>query len=71
METNVRFYRRRATEELAVAQRAVTPAARDRRIILARGFLRRLDDDEAQAMLFEAGVIDPPPAAARKVAVTA
>lgn len=56
MEPDVRYYRRRATEELAAAQRAVTEAARDRRIHLARGFLRRLDEDEAQAMLFDFGV---------------
>lgn len=58
MEPDARYYRRRATEELAAAQRAVTPAARDRRIHLAQGFLRRLDDQEAQDLLFDWGLID-------------
>ena len=58
MEPDVRFYRRRASEELAAARRAVTPAARDRRIQLARAFLSRLKSDEADDMLFEWGIID-------------
>ena len=58
MEPDARFYRRRAYEELAAAQRAVTPEARDRRILLARSFLSRLKSDEANDMLFEWGVID-------------
>ena len=56
MEPDTRFYRRRATEELAAAQRAVTPAARDRRIQLARAFLSRLKPKEADEMLFEWGI---------------
>jgi len=43
VESDDRFYRRRATEELAAANRAVTEAARDRRIQLAQSFLSRLD----------------------------
>ena len=58
MEPDARFYRRRASEELAAARRAVTPAARDRRILLARSFLSRLKSDEADDMLFEWGIID-------------
>ena len=58
MEPDARFYRRRASEELAAAQRAVTPEARDRRIQLARSFLSRLKSDEAKLMLFEWGVVD-------------
>jgi len=58
MESNARFYRRRATEELAAAQRAVTPAARDRRIQLAQMFLRRLDNEEAQDLMFDWGIAD-------------
>ena len=42
MESDVRFYRRRANEELAAAGRAITPAARDRRMQLADAFLERL-----------------------------
>ena len=56
MEPDARFYRRRASEELAAAQRAVTAAARDRRIELARSFLARLGPHEANDMLFEWGI---------------
>jgi hypothetical protein len=42
VESDVRFYRRRASEELAAASRAVTEAARDRRMIMAGIFLDRL-----------------------------
>ena len=42
MESDVRFYRRRASEELAAAGRAVTDAARERRMIMAGIFLDRL-----------------------------
>ncbi len=42
MESDVRFYRRRASEELAAASRAVTQAARERRMIMAETFLDRL-----------------------------
>ena len=46
MESDVRFYRRRATEELAAANRAVTQAARERRMQLADAFLQRLKELE-------------------------
>ena len=52
MESDERFYRRRATEELTAANRAVTEAARERRLQLAQSFLDRLDGS-AEAMLFE------------------
>ncbi|HVE00104.1 MAG TPA: hypothetical protein VNB78_00225 [Sphingomicrobium sp.] len=42
MESDARFYKRRASEEMAAAGRAVTEAARQRRIILAEAFLARL-----------------------------
>ena len=42
MESDMRFYRRRASEELAAASRAVTEAARERRMMLAGLFLERL-----------------------------
>ena len=42
MESDVRFYRRRANEEIAAANRAVTAAARERRMQLADCFLQRL-----------------------------
>ena len=42
MESDIRFYRRRAHEELAAANRAVTESARERRMILAGVFFERL-----------------------------
>lgn len=42
MESNARFFRRRANEELAAAGRAVTEAGRERRMVLAGIFLERL-----------------------------
>jgi hypothetical protein len=42
MESNERYYRRRAAEELAAARRAVTPAARSRRMTLVQSYLDRL-----------------------------
>jgi hypothetical protein len=42
MEPDARYFRRRANEELAAANRAVTPAARERRMQLAGIFLERL-----------------------------
>ena len=42
MESDIRYYRRRANEELAAAGRAVTVAARERRMQLADIFLERL-----------------------------
>ena len=48
-ESDVRFYRRRANEEMAAAERAVTPEARDRRMQLAGAFLERLKDLESRS----------------------
>ena len=42
MEPDARYFRRRANEELAAANRAVTQAARERRMQLASIFLERL-----------------------------
>lgn len=42
VESDIRFYRRRASEELAAAGRAITQSARERRMILAGVFLERL-----------------------------
>ena len=42
MESDLRFYQRRAAEERAAAQRALTPAARERRLSLAESFQRRV-----------------------------
>jgi hypothetical protein len=43
MESDERYFGRRAQEELAAAKRAVTPAARDRRMQLAQAFFQRLE----------------------------
>lgn len=42
METDIRYYRRRACEEMSAASRAVTSAARDRRLHLVGIYLERL-----------------------------
>jgi hypothetical protein len=47
VETDQRYFRRRASEELAAARRAVTDAARERRLMLADSFLARLETVEA------------------------
>ena len=43
METDIRYYRRRAYEEMSAASRAVTSAARDRRLQLVSLYLERLE----------------------------
>ena len=42
METDIRYYRRRACEEMSAASRAVTPQARERRLYLVNVYLDRL-----------------------------
>lgn len=42
METEIRYYRRRACEEMSAANRAVTAAARERRLYLVNAYLERL-----------------------------
>lgn len=42
METDIRYYRRRAYEEMNAASRAVTPEARQRRLQLVDLFVERL-----------------------------
>ena len=42
MESDARFYRRRACEEMSAASRAVTTAARERRLQLVDLYLQRL-----------------------------
>ena len=50
MESDARYYRRRAYEELSAADRAVTPAARDRRLELVGLYLDKLRElDEPSA----------------------
>ena len=52
VESDARFYRRRANEEIAAAGRAVTEAARERRMVLAGIFLDRLKSIEASELDF-------------------
>ena len=47
METDIRYYRRRACEELSAASRAVTPAARERRLQLVDIYLDHLSSMNA------------------------
>jgi len=42
VESDIRYYRRRACEEMAAATRAVTEAARDRRLQLVDMYLQHL-----------------------------
>ena len=60
MESDVRFFRRRANEELAAAGRAVTEAARARRLVLAEAFLERLRAVEATATATELDTMSQP-----------
>ena len=53
MEPDERYFRRRASEELAAARRAVTDAARERRLMLADSFLERLRSVEAGCVVVE------------------
>ncbi len=55
MESNALYFRRRATEELAAAHRAVTTAARDRHVELAQRFLARLESSDAQPGISDGG----------------
>ena len=42
MESDIRYYRRRACEEMAAASRAVTEQARDRRLQLVETYVQHL-----------------------------
>lgn len=42
MESDIRYYRRRAFEEMAAASRAVTPQARERRLALVETYVEHL-----------------------------
>jgi hypothetical protein len=50
VEPDERYFRRRASEELAAARRAVTDEARDRRLMLAGLFLERLKAVESSCV---------------------
>ena len=42
VESDIRYYTRRAAAELQAARRAVTPAARERRMVLAQSYQDKL-----------------------------
>ncbi len=47
MESDIRYYQRRVREEMAAARRAVTGAARERRLQLIDLYIQRLDELQA------------------------
>jgi hypothetical protein len=59
VESNDRFYRRRANEEMKAAGRAVTEEARERRMRLAGIFLERLKASERRDVARPAMVAAP------------
>ena len=54
MESDIRFYRRRACEEMAAASRAVTEAARQRRLQLVDTYVEHLKALKAPSPFDEA-----------------
>lgn len=55
MESNERFYARRASEELRAAERALTPEGKARRRALAEAFERKAEECRPVAMVSPAG----------------
>ncbi|HEX8625445.1 MAG TPA: hypothetical protein VF782_10235 [Allosphingosinicella sp.] len=53
MESNERYYARRAVEELRAVERAVTPEARARRLALAEAFQHKALSLGAQSAMAE------------------
>ena len=53
MESDIRYYRRRAYEEMAAASRAVTEAARGRRLQLVDLYVQRLEALQAPSPFSE------------------
>ena len=47
MESDIRYYQRRVREEMGAARRAVTGAARERRLQLVDLYIQRLDELQA------------------------
>jgi hypothetical protein len=54
MERDFWFYRRRATEEMWAAKRAITPLARERHEALAQSFREKLERLEEGSLLTQA-----------------
>ncbi len=44
MESNERYYRRRAIQEILAARHAITANAKERRRLLAESYIRRLSE---------------------------
>ena len=55
MESNERYYARRAREELRAAERALTPEGKARRTALAEAFLAKARQDGRGTMVSPAG----------------
>ncbi len=51
MDSDYRFYTRRAAEETARAIRSITPEARNRHNALAREFAKRAQEAEADTLM--------------------
>lgn len=65
MESDIRFFSRRASEEMAAANRAVTPEARARRLQLVDTFVQKLEAMKAP-IPFERELPNPSPALRRQ-----
>jgi hypothetical protein len=57
VESDIRYYRRRACEEMAAASRAVTEAARERRLQLVDLYVQRLEALEAPSPFSESDLV--------------
>jgi hypothetical protein len=57
VESDIRYYRRRACEEMAAASRAVTEAARERRLQLVDLYVQRLAELKAPSPFSEGDVV--------------
>lgn len=57
MESDIRYYRRRACEEMAAASRAVTAAARERRLQLVDLYVQRLEELKAPSPFSEGDLV--------------
>ena len=55
MESNERYYTRRAVEELRALERAITPEARARRLALAEAFQLKARECRPETMVSPAG----------------
>ncbi|WP_267393204.1 MULTISPECIES: hypothetical protein [unclassified Sphingomonas] len=54
MESDVRYYLRRLSVERTAASRALTPEARERRLLLVESYTRKLEALRSEAMIISA-----------------